>query len=369
MNRMLRRVFAGLTCSFAAALVAPACMQPGDERAQADLEVGKADVGDARFRVVGGLAAVRRAAPGELVLWASAPAIDIDVETGSGGEWSLVGQNLVADAELTSIDPGVSITRAEQPLPTRQRWRVMLPSGQSVRLRLAPPDADDRTPWRFALMSDVQRAIDRVQDIFGRMNEQPGLRFMLGAGDLTSQGTVEQLERYQKELESLHIPYYTTLGNHELGTTPPPWHDYFGRASFHFAYRGVRFSMIDSGSATIDPLVYDWLDDWLAAGRDGVHVVAMHIPPVDPIGVRNGSFASRNEAAKLLTRLSDGGVDLTLYGHIHSYYQFDNAGIPAYISGGGGAIPERFDKIGRHYLVVTVDPDRGIERVDTVKVE
>ena len=65
----------------------------------------------------------------------------------------------------------------------------------------------------------------------------------------------------------------------------------------------------------------------------------MHIPPVDPIGVRNGSFANRNEAAKLLTRLARGGVDLTLYGHIHSYYAFENAGIPAHISGGGGAIP------------------------------
>jgi hypothetical protein len=60
---------------------------------------------------------------------------------------------------------------------------------------------------------------------------------------------------------------------------------------------------------------------------------------------------------------------MTIYGHIHSYYSFDNAGIPAYISGGGGAIPERFDNIGRHFLTVDVAPLRGVERVEIVRVD
>jgi hypothetical protein len=95
----------------------------------------------------------------------------------------------------------------------------------------------------------------------------------------------------------------------------------------------------------------------------------MHIPPLDPIGVRNGAFASRNEAAKLLARLATAGVDLTLYGHIHSYYHFDNAGIPAFISGGGGAIPEKFDNIGRHFLVVDADPSAQTFQVRVVRVD
>jgi 3',5'-cyclic AMP phosphodiesterase CpdA len=201
------------------------------------------------------------------------------------------------------------------------------------------------------------------------MNEEPDLDFLLGAGDLTQQGTVEQLVRYQKELRELDIPYYTTLGNHELGTTPPPYQDYFGRASFHFVHRGVRFSMLDSGSATLDPTVDGWLDVWLAAGRDHVHVVAMHIPPLDPVGVRNGAFGSRSEAAALLARLAQAHVDLTLYGHIHSYYAFDNAGIPAFISGGGGALPERFDDIGRHFVVIDVDARRGVVGSRIVRVD
>jgi 3',5'-cyclic-AMP phosphodiesterase len=95
----------------------------------------------------------------------------------------------------------------------------------------------------------------------------------------------------------------------------------------------------------------------------------MHIPPLDPTGVRNGAFASRSEAATLLGRLAESGVDLTLYGHIHSYYEFDNAGIPAFISGGGGAIPERFDDIGRHFMVIEAGADRGIVDTSVVRVD
>jgi len=70
----------------------------------------------------------------------------------------------------------------------------------------------------------------------------------------------------------------------------------------------------------------------------------------------------------LLEKLAAGSVDLTLYGHIHSYYSYENAGIPAVISGGGGAHPERMDGIGRHYVVVTLD-DTRVLGTEVVRVD
>ena len=127
--------------------------------------------------------------------------------------------------------------------------------------------------------------------------------------------------------------------------------------------------MLDSGSATIDPLADDWLDGWLANGKQSVHVVAMHIPPLDPVGTRNASFSSRAEASKLLAKLAEARVDLTLYGHIHNYYSFENAGIPAIISGGGGATPEHVDNIGRHFVVFEADATSGIVSTEVVRVD
>lgn len=345
------------------------CVRPTEERAERDLEIGKAEGHGLRLEVSAGLAAVRRLDAGELQLWSSAPAWKLEIETEPGAEtrWIFLLENVLPDVELTG--PNAKVTLLEEKLPTRKKYEVELPAGAKTTLTLAPPDAKDTSPWRFAVMSDVQEAIHRVQDIYARVNQVPNVRFLLGAGDLTQQGSSEELSRFKDELASLDVPYYTTLGNHELGDEGPAYQDWYGRASFSYVFRGVRFSMLDSASASLDPMVFDWLDDWLAQGKSQVHIVAMHIPPLDPVGVRNGAFASRNEAAKLLTRLAKGNVDLTLYGHIHSYYSFDNAGIPAYISGGGGAIPERFDQIGRHFLVVDVDPEKGITHVDRVDVD
>lgn len=345
------------------------CLRPSEERIEQDLAVGRAESVGVAVEVREGLAAVRALSDTELVLWGSAPAYELLVRSDQARELSVEVQNRLTDAELT-VQAGRAVLTAgdETEVPTRKRYRLALPAGET-RLTVAAPDQDSRAPFRFALLSDVQEAIDRVADVYDKVNELKDVRFLLGAGDLTEQGTRAELERFQRELLRLQVPYFTTLGNHELGTNPVVYYEYFGRGNFQFRFHGVAFTLLDDASASLDPTAFEWLDGWLRAARDDVHVVAMHIPPIDPIGVRNGSWASRNEAAKLLGRLAEGRVDLTLYGHVHSYYSFDNAGIPAFISGGGGAIPERFDRIGRHVMLFTATPDVGISSREVVRVD
>lgn len=347
------------------------CLRAAEERAESDRRVGQTENADVVVSVVDGLAVVRSLDPGQITLWESAPHIGVRLTLASGAprSWELHVSNAMPGAELHVAGAADGAVKAEpEALPTRKSWRVELEPGENE-ISIGPSDADDTTPFRFALLSDIQEAIDRLVDIHRKIDEDASIRFLLGAGDLTQQGTAAQLARYQRELESLNVPYYTTLGNHELGTTPCLWQDTFGRGSFSFLFHRVRFTLLDDASASIDPIVYGWLDGWLAQGKESVHIVAMHIPAIDPIGVRNGSFASRNEAAKLLAKLAEGRVDLTLYGHIHSNYAFDNAGIPAHISGGGGAIPERFDGIGRHFMVFDVGPRVGIAHTAIVRVD
>jgi len=348
-----------------------ACLRPSEERVRQDLAVGQAHIPSLDVRVEEGRAAVRELETTRVRLWESAPQLRIALDFAGEPptEFVIEVQNCMPDARL-EVDPAVSVLESARSLAGVCSYRIAPgPEQRSLTLAVAPPGSDQPSPFRFAVMSDVQEAIPRIQDIYRVLNQEPDVDFLLGAGDLTERGERAQLERFERELEQLKIPYYTTLGNHELGQSPTLYHEFFGRGNQSFEYRGVRFTLLDSASATIDPVVFDWLDGWLALGRDQLHVVAMHVPPLDPIGVRNGAFANRNEAAKLLGRLAEGGVDLTLYGHIHSYYAFDNAGIQAHISGGGGAIPERFDDIGRHFLVVDADPadnrlDVRIVRVD-----
>jgi Icc protein len=347
------------------------CLRPSEDRARRDERVGLAELDGFRVQVVDGHAAVRELEQNRVLLWESAPTLELELawQTPASGELVIEVQNCMPGAELTVIE-NVSVLTSTRDATGRCSFRLgPLDGERALSLSIAPPGAFDSTPFQFAVMSDVQEAITRVQDIYAVMNATPDIDFLLGAGDLTERGTPAELERFERELRQLQIPYYTTLGNHELGQSPSRYQDYYGRGSQSFEYHGVRFTLLDSASATLDPIVYGWLERWLADGADQSHVVAMHIPPLDPVGVRNGAFASRNEAAKLLGRLAAAGVDLTLYGHIHSYYHFENAGIPAHVSGGGGAIPERFDDMGRHFLVVAADPASQALDVRVVRVD
>ena len=349
------------------------CARPSEERAERDLRVGIASSQGVDVHVHDGLAVVRELAPGKLALWASAPVLEVDLHVAKAPSfpWIVDVHNAMPNTDLIARDGDheLAVEAVEDAQPTHKQWRVQLPSSAAVTLHIGPPDAALRAPFRFMVLSDVQNAVDRVQDIFTVVNGDDSVAFLLGAGDVSESGGADQMAHFQDELRTLSVPYFTTLGNHDVFTSPTPWHDHFGRCSFHFRYKGVVFSLLDAASGTLDPTVYDWLQGWLREGKDGVHVVAMHLPPIDPIGVRGGGFASRNEAAKLLATLARDRVDATFYGHIHSFYSFENAGIPAYISGGGGAIPERFDGIGRHVLAVDVDPDRGVDRVEVVRVD
>jgi 3',5'-cyclic AMP phosphodiesterase CpdA len=317
-----------------------------------------------------GLAAVRALERGELRLWGGAPSLEVGLErTEEGGaDWRLVLENCLPDAELW-LEPDILVAREVTGLPTRCEWQLSLPNEDRVVARIGSPRADEVGPFRVAILSDVQSALPEVGDIYARMNQEEDLAFVLSTGDLTEQGSKDQLEEFQVRLRGLGVPFFTTLGNHELFTSGPPFHDYFGRGSFHFEFRGVHFTLLDSGSSTLDPMVYDWLDDWLPRGRGSLHLVGTHIPVIDPVGLRNGSFASRNEAALLLGKLADADVDLLFFGHIHSYYRYELAGIEAHISGGGGAIPEQFDGIGRHYLRVNLDPDADAFTTQAVRVD
>lgn len=359
----MKRLFAML-----AVCLIPSCLDVADDRADRDERVGHAKNAVMDVDVDDGLACIRNIATGELRVRATAPLPRVHVTVKDGATSLLfVVDAALSDATLEARVPnGSTLNVVEEPgeRPTQKRWRIAVPQTRAIDLAIRAPDEAKPGPFRFAVLADVQEAIDGVQKIFGRLNEEPDVRFLVFTGDLTQQGTREQLERFERESHTLRMPLYATVGNHELGTSDLPYHEIFGRGSYHFRFRGVDFTLLDDASATLAPKVYDWLDGWLAAGRSNVHVLAMHIPALDPTGTRNGGFASRGEASKLLAKLGAGRVDLTLYGHVHSYYAFENAGIPAYISGGGGSIPERFDGIGRHFLVVDVDP--GANRVTSV---
>jgi 3',5'-cyclic-AMP phosphodiesterase len=363
-----------MRAAWAALVIVAACSRPAEDRAVAERDVGRASDGAGiSVEVEDGLAAVRSMSPGEIVLWAQAPVlrIAVDVSAGAAADWQITIENVTPDAVLTADGVPLAGEDPEGDRPTVRTWRVPLPSSGAVAISVAPMDADVLAPWRFAAMADIQTALPEVDEVFDVIEDDPSIRFVISMGDITERGDADEYDLYEEQLATLDIPYYATIGNHELFGDSGEWLRRFGRFNVHFDYRGVAFSLLDSGSATIDPIVHAELDDWLDDAVDRIHVFATHYPLISPRDIRGeASFASQREAAGLLDRLAAGRIDLTLYGHLHTYTEFENAGIPAHISGGGGALPVSFDGISRHFLVVDVDPAANrVTDVEVVRVD
>ncbi len=366
MRRRVNTLFHTVSCTVFG-FVLGACLLPASERVDLDRKVGRASEDGVRVEVAHGLASVRVLSSKRLELWAQAPTLEIDVTSDQAqSAFEVLVHNCMKGSQLRhagGVNEGTPITGEAA------SCSFTIPLAKRDVLTIGPADSDRDEPYAFAVLSDIQRGIDTVEDIYQRMNEDRELRFVVSTGDLANIGTRDELVRFQDEMKALAIPLYSTVGNHEMGAPPKHWHELFGPFNVHFAFKGVTFSLVDSGNATIDPEVYDWLEGWLSQARKEVHVTLTHVPPIDPVGVRGGSFRSRKEAAKLLARLADGKVDALFLGHIHSYYAFSAAGTPVYLSGGGGAIQERLDGIERHYLKVRVTPHERIDDVAIVRVD
>ncbi len=332
-----------------------------------DGDVGKASFETFEIEVVDGLAAVQNMTGERITLWAQAPSLQLSLASEGPRDVTLEIFNCMPAAQLQIGTESQSPT--SQPRPTHCIFDVALAAGES-QIAIAPPDWEIEEDFRFADMGDIQTAMDRADEVFAAISSEPDIRFVMSTGDVVESGTFEEYELFLEQVELLDIPFFSTVGNHELSIDAARWHDLFGLFSTHFRFKGVDFSYVDSGNASLDPSLQRRLAQWLEDGKDRIHIFGTHYPLFDPVGVRNAGFRSRSEASKLLVQLARGQVDLTLYGHVHSLYEFENAGIPAFISGGGGALPERFDGIDRHFLIVHPDPvENRIRSIETRRVD
>ena len=348
------------------------CRNAGVYRHDFDLEVGKLQTSFSKVAVSGGMAAIQELKNGQLTTFSSAPGIQFRVEflTGAVTTWLYEARNLVPGSAITIVsDTGTVIPVSQKTTisPTRTSWSFDRGAFSYVDITLSPPGTSSGGSFRLAVLSDIQRAIDKVQDIYDKVNSDSSIEFIISAGDLTANGTEEEMQTFQDKLKGLNVPLYATPGNHDAFAGFTPWQKYFGRGSFQFQYKGVFFTFIDTGKAGVEAPTYAYLESWLNAGLDYRSVVLAHIAPIEPSGVRDGAFSSKPEALRVIELLTRYRVDLSLYGHVHSYFKYSHAGIPAYISGGGGALPMRFDGINRHYLTVDFNPgsiDVNVVRVD-----
>ncbi len=333
------------------------CVDPAGARADRDFDqIGRAVAGGLSLVIDPGAV---QAADGDLdpvrfELRASAPVVEVRID-GDPGRVEIVIDNLTGDAAVT----GDGVISVDAPTPLSRHIELSAPAV----IRIGPADPAAR-PVRLAYTSDIHVNIDAIHQLVARVDADPAIEMVLASGDLIGTGSHRgEWDRVMEALAELPVPFYATVGNHELygGDDGHEFNRRLGRMNVLFDYHGVRVGLADSGAATLAERVFDFLDQGFAPTEPdaGVRIFVTHTPLVDVSGLRNAGFSSRLEAERILAMLVRRHVELLLHGHVHGYAAYRSAGIPTYIVNGGGGRDDQFDGIGPHFLVVDADPIAG----------
>jgi len=175
--------------------------------------------------------------------------------------------------------------------------------------------------FRFAVFGDPQIKHDYLSSL-GRFKQEVadrGIDFFCVLGDLTNDATPDEVDTVKLQLDRVGIPYYATIGNHDLYQADG-WERFkqnYGPSCYAVVIADrVKLIFLDTADGTIGPAQFDWLASELQ-DSSYIRLVLTHFPAYDgekPIMWRLASDAERAKVQGLLERY---GAYAWCAGHIH----------------------------------------------------
>ncbi|MBO2012591.1 metallophosphoesterase [Siccationidurans soli] len=172
---------------------------------------------------------------------------------------------------------------------------------------------------RFVFTGDSQRFYSEAEDLVESVNQQPGIAFLVVAGDISDFGLGREMRWVHDKLKKLRVPYLTVVGNHDhAGNGRQVYQEVFGPLNYIFTYAGTRFIMLNTNGREyrFDGSVPNigWLQQQLA-DTVGVQrqVVINHVPPMDE------DFDPQLEQPYVQALKAAPRVALALNGHRHDF--------------------------------------------------
>jgi 3',5'-cyclic AMP phosphodiesterase CpdA len=218
---------------------------------------------------------------------------------------------------------------------------------------------EPKTSLNFYVLGDSQGYNGGLTQVIASANaHQPD--FIFHCGDLTPFGQENQYNAVLTTLESSTVPFYATVGNHDirLGGNVR-YEEAFGPSTYSFNLGPAHFSVVNTSSGTIPQEELAWLEEDLSQSQSEWKVVFTHIPPFDPREGENHSMVDEVAANQLMNLLQTSEVDAFFAGHIHMFNLTTLDGVLYAISGGAGASLYADEESGGfyHYLNVTINQE------------
>ncbi len=270
--------------------------------------------------------------------------------------------------------PGVS----SQPASTQVLGLAAGQAGQSVQINAQQPYV-----FRFLLVSDSHDDNDNLKKaIIQAKTDYPDTAFIIGLGDYTNVGTIEELMNAKAVFDSSGLRYFLLAGDHDLWDSrnrklaaDTNFKQVFGPLYQAFDYQNFRFLLLDNSDdyIGISDDQQKWILDQLDKLKEKQYAGAFVFIDEPLYHPSSDHFMGRVEpklkqqAQSLIFQLKSAGVRKIFSGDTHVFGEFEEPVTKLSMVTVGALVTDRNPQVPR-FAVVTVFAD-GSTKVDDVEIK
>ena len=235
-------------------------------------------------------------------------------------------------------------------------------------------DSEPKTEiLRFVLVADSEDENELLAKALSEARSRTA-SFVIGLGDWTTIGTLDQLKAVNKVFDESGLEYYLTAGDHDLWGSRNSgdlalanYRQIFGDPNREFSRNGIHFLILDNSD------IYSGIKDAeisniknQISNKGKLTFVFAHKTPFHPqsahvMGEDNAQVAS--QAKKLMSVLEEKKVDGFFSGDLHFFAQFNSPGNVVKMTTIGAVSSERNFQ-GPRFAIVKVFSDNSWEVED-----
>jgi predicted phosphodiesterase len=173
--------------------------------------------------------------------------------------------------------------------------------------------------YSFIVMTDIHiedgnaHGLENIKTV---IENNPEIKFAVFCGDLTQNGKEQDLNKFLEIADSLGIPAYPVIGNHDIyfGNFSV-WKKLIGSTSYRVDGEGATLFILDSANSFLGKDQLDWLENELKSAQGRVFVFSHHNLFVDsPVSIQQ--MSDTREIARLIS-LVRGKRGIMFTGHSH----------------------------------------------------
>lgn len=262
---------------------------------------------------------------------------------------------------------------------------AMIPSQISEKVlgKSIEDSASANTLFSFLLVADshndnanLKKAISQAKQMY------PDLQFIIGLGDYTDIGTIEELKSAKNEFDLSNLRYFLLVGDHDLWdardkglAATANFRQVFGLSYQSFSFKDFRFVLLNNADnyLGIDDNQQEWISEELnkakADGTKGIFVF-VHEPLFHPSSEHVMGRVENKlklQAKSLSFQLKETGVLKVFAGDIHYFSQYEEPAAKLSMITVGAVGSQRNPQTPR-FAVVSVRED-GSTKVEDVEIK